>query len=94
MRNDNTKKNYIVPLGEFRAEVDQEKVDPAWQLIHKLRVQHGLSITEFGQLAGGSGSSVSKGERGGIVSLAITRRALQMFGYDLNIVSKGEMTDD
>ena len=94
MRTNNTKKNYVVPLGEFRGEIDQERVDPAWQLIHKLRVQHGLSVTEFGQLAGGSGSTVSKGERGGIVSLALTRRSLQMFGYDLKIVTKEEMSDD
>jgi len=85
--------NYIVPLGTFRGEFDQDAVDPAWKLIHELRVQHGLSIIEMAEIANGTGTSVSKGERGGPVSIAFTRRILQAFGYDLKIVPKEEISN-
>jgi len=91
MTSQKQKTNYIVPLGEFRGDFDRDAVDPAWKLIHELRVQNGLSITELAELAAGSGTIVSKGERGGIVSLAFTRRCLQAFGYDLKIIPRDEV---
>ncbi len=85
--------NYVVPLGSFRGEFDEAAVDPAWKLIHELRLKNGVSTTELQEVTGCSNTTISKGERGGHVSVRTTRRILQVFGYDLKIVPKEESPD-
>ncbi len=87
------KTNYLTPLGVFRGEFDRNAVDPVWNFIHDLRVKNGIGIDELSRVVECGSSTISKGERGGHVSLAVVRRVLQAFGYDLKIVPKEEMND-
>jgi helix-turn-helix protein len=84
------KRNFFVPLGTYRHEPDLRNADPAWLLIHKLRQANGVSTTELSEVSGVAQTTISKGERGGHVSLQATRKALGVFGYDLKIVPKEE----
>lgn len=88
------KGNYLVPLGTFRGDFDRNAVDPVWILIHDLRVRNGIGIDELGRVVECGSSTISKGERGGHVSMAIIRRILQAFGYDLKVVTREEMSSD
>jgi hypothetical protein len=93
MNKENLKRNYIVPLGEFRSPPEGE-VDPAWALIHEKRIEHGLSNTDMSALAGRSiDTLMSKGERGGPASLKFTREILALFGYQL-VLAPLDKADD
>jgi hypothetical protein len=87
------KTNYLTPLGTFRGEFDHNAVDPTWIFIHDLRVKNGIGIDELSRVVECGSSTISKGERGGHVSIAVVRKVLQAFGYDLKIVPKEEMND-
>lgn len=78
-------RRYVVPLGEFRGENLREP-DPVWKFIHDKRTEMGLSTTDISELVDCSTNSISKGERGGHVSITITRNILNLLGYDLEIV--------
>lgn len=81
------KRNYIVPLGEFRSPKIGE-VDPVWVWVHQERVKHGISATELGILAEVNSSSVSRGERGIAVSISVTRKVLKVLGARMVMVTE------
>lgn len=81
-----TRTNYVPNLGEFRGDLHGE-VDPIWVFIHEERVRRGLSGTVLSEMIGHSiQSSLSKGEKGGMVSLTLTQTILRTLGYRLEIV--------
>jgi hypothetical protein len=75
---------YIVPLGYFRGEPEREP-DEAWRFIHEERVRIGLSTQDLSELADVDAGSISKGERGGFMTLRVTRKVLQALGYNLKL---------
>jgi hypothetical protein len=93
MDKEKLRRNFIVPLGEFRSPPMGE-VDPAWVLIHEERVKHGISNVDLSAILGRSVDTlVSKGERGGPASLKFTREVLALFGYQL-VIAPLEQPDD
>ena len=76
--------NYLPALGEFRGEPARD-VDPIWVFIHDERVRQGLSSGQLAELMtqGGQQSTICRGEKGGSVSLQITKSALHALGYQL-----------
>ena len=93
MDKEKLRRNYIVPLGEFRTPPEGD-IDPAWVLIHEERVKHGISNVDLSSLLGRSVDTlVSRGERGKNVSLQFTREVLALFGYQL-VLAPLDKADD
>jgi len=93
MDKEKLRRNYIVPLGEFRTPPEGD-IDPAWVLIHEERVKHGISNVDLSSLLGRSVDTlVSRGERGKNVSLQFTREVLALFGYQL-VIAPLDKADD
>ena len=81
-----TRSNYVPNLGEFRGDPVGD-IDPIWVFIHEERVRRGLSGSALSEMIGRSiHSSLSKGEKGGVVSLTLTQTILRTLGYRLEIV--------
>lgn len=89
MNKDNIRRNYITPLGHFRGALTNEP-NEFWKFIHEQRLKHGLSSIHIEELTGVSQSSVSKGERGGVISIQATMKILELFGKKLIMVDVEE----
>lgn len=85
MNKNKLRTNYPVPLGEFRTPLEREP-DPAWVWIHEERTRRGFSADYMAEQLEISSTCVSKGERGGFISLEITQKILRYLGRELVMV--------
>ncbi len=85
MNKEKLRRNYPVPLGEFRSERGPF-ANFIWDFIHAKRIEHGLSTRDLGDITESSQSNVSAAENGNrTIGVATTQRALRIFGYKLVI---------